>query len=365
MKKNGFRIRSGLNFRRRKPPGSIPGGVVADPNASPSVIRAVSYGPDKLTDRQIDDPEELRRMLAKNNGVTWVDVEGLGSAATIRKIGEIFGIHSLTLEDVVSTHQRPKVEDYDEYMFVVARMIVPSQRAQTEQLSMIWGKDFVITFQERRLGYFSPVRARIEKAKGRIRRSGPDYLAYALLDAVVDAYFPSLEDYGDRLERLEEEMSSRSPQSPEAEIRSMRSELLMIRRAIMPLRDELRAISVEPSPLITDETRIFFRDCHDHTMQILDLVVTSRELCAELREHYQSVVNTRINHVMSVLTIVATIFIPLSFLTSLYGMNFDGSISKWNMPELRWEYGYPVLLCVMALIAGGGLFYFWRQKWFK
>lgn len=354
-----------MHFRRRTAPGAVPGTVVADPNAAPSVVRVVCYGPGKLTERKIDDLDELPNIVAEKNAVTWVDVEGLGNAAAIRKIGKIFAIHPLTLEDVVNTHQRPKVENYGQYIFVAARMMVPGANASSEQLSLIWGKDFVLTFQERRLGYFDPVRCRIEKESGKMRAQGPDYLAYALLDAVVDAYFPALEQYGDKLELLEEEMSDGRADSPEAEIRAMRSELLMIWRAIFPLRDELRTLSLEPSELIADETRIYFRDCHDHTLQIIDLIVTSRELCAELREHYQGAVNTRINHVMSVLTMVSTIFIPLSFIAAVYGMNFDGKISPWNMPELQWRFGYPLVLAAMAAIAGGGLVYFWRQRWFR
>ena len=343
----------------------MPGKVVPDPEAASPVVRVVCYGPHAAGEEQIRDLSTIPGLREQDHGVIWVDVEGLGDAETIHRLGEIFGLHPLALEDVVNTHQRPKVEDYGEYLFVVAQMVVPGEPAATEQLSLFLGKDFVLTFQERRLGYFRLVRESIAKAKGRMCHSGPDYLAYVLVDVAVDAYFPVLEGYGDRLDQLDEVASAKDSHDAIVEIHALRSELLLIRRAIWPLRDEIHSLISDSNPLISAETRICLRDCYDHTVQIMDLVETSRELCADLREHYRSAVNTQMNQVMTVLTIIATVFIPLSFVAGLYGMNFDPDASGWNMPELRWAYGYPFALAIMALMVCGELLYFWRRGWFR
>jgi magnesium transporter len=345
-------------------PGATPGTVAVDPRAARPVLHVISYGPEDYEERDLADLSALVPMVGQRP-VTWVDVQGLGDAETITRLGEIFGLHPLALEDVVNTHQRAKVEDYGEYLFLVARMLAPAQQLGSEQISIFLGKNFVLTFQEELGDCLDPVRQRLRTGKGRIRNAGPDYLAYAILDAVVDAYFPVLENYGEKLDRLDDEISSRPVRETFGRVHDLRADLLLLRRAIWPLREDVGALARESNPLISNETRVFLRDCYDHTVQIIELVEACREMCADLREYYLSAINTRMSEVMKVLTIIATIFIPLGFLAGVYGMNFDPDASSWNMPELRWSHGYPFALGLMATVAGGLLFFFWRRGWLR
>jgi magnesium transporter len=360
--KLGRRMKINLRFRRRTPPGAMPGTVAVDPQGARPVVRVMAYGPDELEEREVDDLDSLAKLVGRSP-VTWVDVQGLGDAETITRLGEIFQLHPLALEDVVNTHQRPKVEDYGQFLFIVVRMIVPGERLDTEQVSLFLGRNFVVTFQERPGDCLDPVRKRLRQARGRVRNAGADYLAYALLDAVVDAYFPAMEQYGEWLDTLDAEISAQPGSDVVVRVHQMRNDLLMLRRAIWPFRDDIGGLVREPNPLVSEETRVFLRDCYDHTVQIIDLVETSREMCSDLRDYYLSTVNNRMSEVMKVLTIMATIFIPLGFIAGLYGMNFDPEASAWNMPELGWSFGYPFALGLMAAVAGGQLWYFWRRGW--
>ena len=349
-------------FRRRTPPGAVPGTVAVDPAAAPSQVQVIGYGAQVCREETVDDLGRLPEIL-KRHQVTWVNVTGLGDAKVIRRLGEMFRLHPLALEDVVNTHQRAKVDDYGEHLFLVVRMLASGERLETEQVSIFLGKDFVLTFQERPGDCLDPVRKRIHTAKGRIRRSGPDYLAYAILDAVIDAYFPVLEKTGERLDQLDERVEAATDQATIAQIHELKSELLLLRRAVWPLRDALSALVREPNPLVCEDTRVFLRDCHDHVVQVIELVETCRETCADLRDLHLSAVNNRMSEVMKVLTVIATIFIPLSFIAGLYGMNFDPQASAWNMPELGWRLGYPFALGVMAAVAAGLLWFFRRRRW--
>ncbi len=360
-KKNHRRKRLGV--RRRTLPGASPGTIAPDPQALRPVIHALAYTEGSCIERPIDRFETLPSLLEANS-VTWIDVHGLGDAATIEKLGQMFHLHRLSLEDVVNVHQRAKVEQYADYLFIVVRTVAAGDaRLETEQISLFLGKNWIITFQERPGDCFEPVRERIRQRRGRIRSAGTDYLAYALIDAVVDCYFPALERYGERLDELEEEVMQRPSRSTVSKIHDVRTDLLLLRRSIWPHREAIAALAREDTPLVSAETRIYLRDCYDHTIQIIDLLEAGRDLCADLRDFYLSTINNRMSEVMKVLTIIATIFIPLSFIASLYGMNFDPSISPWNMPELRWVYGYPFALALMAGVAGAMLFYFWRKGW--
>ena len=351
-------------FRRRTPPGALPGTVAVDPAASRPVIQVMTYGPGQFAEQEVKDVEAVAR-LRGSAAVTWVNVEGLGDAGTIERLGAIFGLHALALEDVVNAHQQAKVEDYGDHLFIVARMINAGPHPETEQVSLFLGKNFVLTFQERPGDCLGPVRERLRKAKGRIRQLGADYLAYALLDAVVDAYFPVLEQYGETLDKLDDEISTQTARVAVTQIHDLRSDLLLMRRVIWPLRDMVSALARDPNPLVTSETRVFLRDCYDHTVQIIDLVETSREMCSDLRDFYLSAVNNRMSEVMKVLTVIATTFIPLTFIAGLYGMNFDPQVSSWNMPELRWHYGYPLTLAIMLAVATWQIVFFWRRGWLR
>jgi len=349
-------------FRRRTQPGAAPGTVAADPAAAAPQIRVIGYGPDSCREEPIEDLDRLPEVLRQHR-VTWIDVTGLGDADVIRRLGEIFDLHPLALEDVVNTHQRPKVDDYGEHLYIVARMIVPGPRLETEQVSIFLGKDFLLTFQERPGDCFDPVRKRIRTSKGRIRQFGPDFLAYTILDAVIDAYFPVLESIGERLDQLDDKVYTEADRDTITQVHELKSDLLQLRRTVWPLRDALSTLIREPDPLVGEETRLFLRDCHDHVVQVIDLVQVCRETCSDLRDVYLSTINNRMSEVMKVLTVIATIFIPLSFIAGLYGMNFDPNASPWNMPELRWRFGYPYALGLMAAVAAGLLWFFWRRRW--
>lgn len=347
--------------RRQSTPGTTPGQVLPSPSASETRINVFGYGPDGCIEEPGLDLDSINEMRGKYP-VLWIDVVGLGDADLIIAIGEIFGLHALALEDVVNTHQRPKVEEYDDHLFLIARMLDQLDGTQTDQTSMFLGRDFLITFQERSGDCFDPVRDRIRRAKGRMRQSGPDYLCHALLDAIVDFYFPALERYGDVLEDAEVRVIEQPHSGHVGELHAIKRDLLMLRRAIWPHREMINALIRDEHPLFAQETRPFLRDCYDHTVQLMDIVATYREIASGLIDIYISSTSARLNEVMKVLTIIATIFMPLSFIASLYGMNFDRQ-SPWNMPELGWPYGYLFALALMLASAGGFLWYFWRAGW--
>jgi magnesium transporter len=349
--------------RRRTPPGAPPATLIADPNASHPVIHLFAYNADDVSEQEIHDPHRVRDVLDRWP-VVWVDVEGLGDVETIRVLGEVFDLHGLALEDVLNTHQRPKIEQYGDYYFIVGRMVSLEKHLETEQISLFLGKNFVLTFQEGRPGdCLNTVRERIRQKRGRIREAGLDHLVYALLDAIVDSYFPILEEYGERLEAFEDEILTRPASNTIAHIHEVKRHLLTLRRAIWPQREIFNTLLRDENPLVTAETRLYLRDCYDHSTQIIDLVETYRELASDLTEVYLSSVSNRTNEIMRVLTVIATIFIPLTFISGLYGMNFNTEISPFNMPELNWYFGYPFALLLMVIVALGQLFFFWRRDW--
>ena len=242
-------------------------------------------------------------------------------------------------------------------------MVGIADRLETEQLSLFLGQNYVLTFQERPGDSFDPVRDRIRRAGGWVRSAGPDYLAYALIDALIDNYFPVLEQYGERLETLEDEVITRPGPGLVAQIHEIKRDLLTLRRAIWPLRETVNSLVRDPIPLIRDETRIYLRDCYDHTVQIIDLLENYRDIASGLMEVYLSSVSNRLNEIMKILTMFTAFFIPLSLITGIYGMNFNGAISPLNMPELNWYLGYPYALGLMAVVAIGMLMYFRKKKW--
>lgn len=347
--------------RRRAPVGAPPGTLVVEPDAPAPDIQALAYGPEGLEERAIGSPSELSA-LRDGWPVVWVNVDGLGSEATIRELGELFGLHKLVLEDIVHTGQRAKVEAYDEYLYVVLHQPV-ADTLETEQVSLVLTRDAVLTFQERPGDAFEPVRDRLRQAKGMIRQRGADYLAYALVDAVIDSYFPVLERVGDQLELLEEEVLERPDKETVNRIHEVRRDLLGLRKSAWPHRDMANALVRDAGAFVSEETAVYLRDVYDHAIRILDLVEAFREVSADLMNTYLSAVSNRMNEIMKVLTIIATIFIPLSFIAGVYGMNFDTSASRWNMPELGWPLGYPLALGLMAGIAVAFLLYFRRKGW--
>jgi len=347
----------------RGPIGAAPGLVTAPPGAQPSVARLVSFDEKELVEGDGSDLDVVRREVAKGR-VVWIDIVGLGSAELIQGIGRIFDLHPLALEDAMHTHQRPKIEEYPfgHYLSIRVPQGDPSSPLDLEQISIFFGPRFVVTVQEDERDCFEPVRERIRKARGSVRRLGADYLAYALIDAGVDAYFPHVEAYGDRLEALEDRILAGPEAGQVGELHAVKRDLFAIRRAVWPFREEINALVREEHPNIAEETRLYLRDVYDHTIQLVELLEAHRDIAGGLLDVYLSSVSNRMNEVMKLLTIISTIFIPLSFVASLYGMNFDRA-SPFNMPELGWRYGYPFALLVMGSIALGLVVFFRKKRW--
>ncbi|MFT5486599.1 MAG: magnesium transporter [Paracoccaceae bacterium] len=347
---------------RRTPPGSPPGTLVADPHAAAPTIHCYAFGPGRLDELDAIDPGRVRDVHGQYP-VVWVDIVGLGDAQVIEEIGRIFGIHSLALEDVLNVHQRAKTEEYEDLTFAVIREPVGEAVFETEQLSIFVGKDFVVTFRERPGQSLDPVRTRLRREGSLLRARGADYLAYALIDAVIDSYFPIIEELGEQIEAIEDAMAIRSDETLLPTVHRLRRELIEMRRAVWPLRDMTHSLSANPSSAFGDETAFYLRDCYDHTIQLIDLIESYRDQMSILIELHLSAVNMRMNEIMKVLTIIATIFMPLGFIASVFGMNFDRGRSPWNMPELGWYLGYPFALGIMGVVALGMVFFFWSKGW--
>ncbi|MEH2354219.1 magnesium/cobalt transporter CorA [Nostoc sp.] len=349
-------------------PGTIPGTIFIDEDAPPPIIFLIDYNQTNYIREQIATPEECVPYLDMES-ISWVDVQGLGSQDILQRLGKVFELHPLVLEDIVNVPERPKTEDYEDQLLFIARMVVAKEKTcgfYSEQVSLILGKHYLLTVQEEpEHDCFEGVRSRIEKNKGIIRKQGADYLAYALLDAIIDGFFPVLELYGERIEELEEEVIVKPTPQTLQSIYQIRRELLQLRRAIWPQRDAINSLIRDGSELIGEEVRIYLRDCYDHTVQVMDMVETYRELSSGLMDVYLSAVSNKMNEIMKVLTIVSTIFIPLTFVAGIYGMNFNTEKSPYNMPELNWYWGYPLCWAVMLAIAFSLLFFFWRRGWLQ
>jgi magnesium transporter len=349
-------------IRRRSAPGTKPGTLFIASGALPTKIDVIAYDKDHVLEQPIEHPHELRPLMSQWP-VVWVNVTGLGSRETLLAIAEVFRIHPLAMEDVVNVHQRAKVEPYDENIFCVLRMPNPSSEQLTEQLSLFLGRNYVVTIQADPGDPFDLVRSWLRKEHGAERpEMQADYLAYRLIDAAVDGYFPMLEQVGDHLDQLEDRTVAGEGDSAFADLHVVKRELLMLKRAIWPLRDAISEMGAEATPYVTDQTRVYLRDCHDHAVQLIDLLETYRDIAGDLRDFYMSSISNRMNDVMKTLTIISTVFLPLSFIAGVYGMNFNTE-SPWNMPELNWLFGYPLTLGLMLLVALGMVAYFWRHGW--
>ena len=298
--------------------------------------------------------------FVKAPGVTWLDVDGIHQADVFDIVGKHARLHHLVIEDIHNTYQRPKVEDYEDYLYIVLKMISwneETKEVQAEQVSLILGKNYVISFKEDPGDIFDPVRLRLREGKGRIRKMGADYLAYSLLDQVVDNYFLVLENLGEQIEDLEEELITNPDASTLQTIHHLKREMIFLRKSVWPLREAISSLERGESPLFQPETLVYLRDVYDHTIQVIDTIETFRDMVSGMLDIYLSSVSNRMNEVMKVLTIIATIFIPLTFIAGIYGMNFA------NIPELHWRWGYFVVLGVMIIIAIGMVIYFRRKGW--
>ena len=349
-------------------PGTMPGTLRIEADAHPPRIVLIDYNEANATRLPLGTPEDCIPYL-DTKSVSWVDVQGLGSEDILRRLGQVFNLHPLVLEDVVNVPQRPKVEDYEDQVVIIARMVMPKKTTAgfiSEQVSFILGKQYLLTIQEEpEHDCFAPVRARIRANKGTIRKQGADYLAYALLDAIIDGFFPVLEDYGELIEALEDEVVANPSRQTLEKIHQVRRGLLALRRSIWPQRDAINTLIRDPCSLISHDVQIYLRDCYDHTIQVLDMVETYRELASSLMDVYLSSVSNKMNEIMKILTVISTIFIPLTFVVGVYGMNFDRAKSPWNMPELEWYWGYPACWVVMIAIAISLIYFFWRRGWFS
>ncbi len=300
------------------------------------------------------------RVFRDKSTITWINVDGLQDLALLETLGKCYGLHPLALEDILNTDQRPKTEDYGDYLYTVLRMFYYGTDAKefvSEQISIILGKNFVITFQERAGDVLDPVRERIRNGKGRVRTSGADYLAYALIDAIVDGYFAVLEQIGESIEALEMQLLDDPSQDILREIHRLKRELLFFRKSVWPVRELISSLRRDMPNMIQKETGYYLRDVHDHSIQVIDVVETLREILSGMLDIYLSTVSNRMNSVMKVLTIIATIFIPLTFIAGVYGMNFK------YMPELDWPWSYPLLWGVMIAILIGMVVYFKKKDW--
>ncbi len=350
-----------FNRRRRVVPGEAPGLLTLShdaPRVAP-IITLIEYGPGCLEERRDVECDELLVHL-NNELVTWINIDGLGDLSVLRILGERFNLHPLALEDVVDTGQRPKVEQYDDYLFIVAKMIYFDREKEisSEQVSMFLGKSFLITLQEEAdRDVFEPVRARIRSGKGRIRKAAADYLAYALLDAIIDHYFPVLESIGTEIDTIEDELVDNPLVRPVGSLHEYKRTLTQIRRMVWPLRDVTNLLLHEDPGLIHSETKIYLRDCYDHSVQLMDVVESYRDVLSGLTEIHISSIGLRTNEIMRILTVISAIFIPLTFIAGVYGMNFQ------HMPELAKPWGYFVCLGMMLTVAVGQLIYFKKRHW--
>ncbi len=354
--------------KRYHPPGTSPGTLqqAEKPSRSPLRMRVVDYTETEYTECELASAEDCRQFLERDT-LTWIHVQGDTEAGTMRQLGAACGLHALALEDVINTGQRPKVDDYGDQLFMVlahAAMDPANGDVGMEQLSLFVGRDFLISFHPGALDPFDPVRRRLNNNSGRFRSRGVDYLLYALLDLVVDEGFPVLESLGDEIEELEDELLERATRDLLPRLHRLKRTMLILRRMLWPQREVLNKLLRDESGVISEANHVYYRDCYDHTIQIMDLIETYRDVITGLVDIYLSSVSYRLNEIMRVLTVIATIFIPLTFIAGVYGMNFKNEDSPWAMPELGWYYGYPLAWLLMIGVLVAMLVYFRRKKWF-
>lgn len=372
-------------FRVRSTIGISPGTLLAHPSTEATRLRVIRYDSQTFSDERADSIHQLKGLVAKSDTkltssrrdgaqwsfgqkadrkrVCWINADGLADTRLIKQLGDFLGLHPLALEDVVNVHQRAKVEAYGEDLFFVVRMPVDEFHFHTEQISLFLCGNVVLTLQERKGDCFNGLRERLTGGVGRVRSYDADYLTYAIIDSIVDGYFTRLESYGLALDDITAELGVKDDKDLPLRLHNIRGSLLSMRRVVRQQRDALHQLIRERRPAISDETQLYFRDCLDHLNQLLDATDAEREICAELRELYFALLGQRNNDVIKLLTIVSTIFIPMSFIAGVYGMNFDTSVSSLNMPELHWEYGYPAALGTMAMVAAGLIWYLRRKGW--
>ena len=345
----------------KKTIGKAPGtaGYVGDKNREVTDIEIYEYSKDHFEVIKTNDVEDSFKFKTTDQ-ITWININGLNLTDEISKLGNFYDLHPLVMEDILNTDHRPKVDEYKDYLFIVLKMLYFNKEQQftVEHISLIVGKNYVLTFQESEEDLFDPLRARLDNPESRIRTFGADYLAFALMDTIVDNYFAVVEDFGDKIETLEDQLFDENPiESTPQDIQALKREVLRIRRSVFPLREVISRIEKIENPIIEERTRDYFRDVYDHIIQINENIEIYRDMVWGLMDMYMTTVSNKMNNIMKVLTIIATIFIPLTFIAGIYGMNFD------HMPELHYQYSYYILWCVMILVFLAMLYYFRRKGW--
>jgi magnesium transporter len=350
-----------LAKQRSKKAGLPPGTLVhiGEKKTETARITILDYDEAHCEEKEAATIEECSPFKEKPT-VTWIAIEGIHQTEIIEKLGKHFDLHPLILEDIVNTDQRPKIEDFGSYVYIVLKMLhyhEAQHQLHVEQVSLVLGTNFVIAFLENKTDVFNPLKERIRNGKGRIRKLGADYLAYSLIDAIVDNYFIILEKFGEEIEVLEENLVAYPGPKTLREMHHLKREMIFLRKAVWPLREVISALERGESSLIVESTRLYLRDIYDHTIQIIDTVETLRDMVSGMLDIYLSSMSNRMNEIMKVLTIIATLFIPLTFLAGVYGMNFK------YMPEIEWRWGYPLVLLIMVIAAIWMLVYFRKKKW--
>jgi magnesium transporter len=339
------------------PPGALV--HIGEKKAEKVRINILDYDENQFEEKEAKNIEECFPFKDKPT-ITWINIDGLHQVDIIEKIGKKFDLHPLLLEDILNTEQRPKIEDFETYIYIVLKMLLYDEKTNeinSEQVSIIFGQNFVISFQEKEVDVFNPLREIIRTGKGRIRKMKADYLAYSLIDAIVDGYFLILEKLGENIEDVEEiMMANPSPETLKA-IHKLKRRMISLRKSVWPLREVVSALERSESSLIHDQTRIYLKDVYDHTIQVIDTVETHRDMLSGMLDVYLSSISNKLNEIMKVLTMIATIFIPLTFIVGVYGMNFE------FMPGLKWYWGYPAIWGVMLMIVISMLLFFRKKKW--
>jgi magnesium transporter len=348
--------------KRSQKAGLPPGALVhiGDRLEERSKITVINYGEEEFFKTEVEMSEECAPLKGRAK-VCWVNVAGIHEGETIEKIGRIFNLHPLLLEDIMNTDQRPKMESYDDYLFVVLKTLFYNEMEGSvimEQISIVLGADYVLSFQERETNTFDPLLENLKNDKGRTRKMGADYLLYSLIDMIIDNYFLILEKLGERVDNLEVQLVASPKTETLKSIQKLKKEMIFLRRSVWPLREVINSMERGESPLIQSSTYVYLRDIYDHTIQAIDTIETYRDMLSGMLDIYLSSVSYKLNEIMKVLTIVSTFFIPLTFLVGLYGMNFE------FMPELKSPWGYPAVLLLMLAISLSMLYYFKRKKWF-
>jgi len=351
-----------MPIKKRSTKSGLPPGAlihIGEKKVELAKIRILDYDEIQYEEKEAQTIEECFPFKDKPT-ITWINIDGLHQVDIIEKIGKNLDFHPLLLEDILNTEQRPKIEDFDTHIYLVLKMLYYDDKTNeinSEQVSIIFGQNYVISFQEKEVDVFNPIRERIRTGKGRVRKMGADHLAYSLIDAIVDGYFLILEKLGENIEDVEEKMiANPTPETLHA-IHRLKRKMISLRKSVWPLREVVSAIERSDSTLIQGSTRIYLKDVYDHTIQVIDTVETYRDVLSGMLDIYLSSISNKMNEIMKVLTIIATIFIPLTFIAGVYGMNFE------YMPELKWKWGYPAIWSVMLTVGISMLFYFRKKKW--